>query len=573
MKNQEIAEVFNNIADILEINDENPFRIRAYRKAAQNIENLSSDIEDVIKQKKLEDIPGIGKDLAQKITEYVSTGKIKFYEDLRKGISKGILDFMEIPGIGPKTAKVLYKDLKIRNIRDLQSKAKKGKIKNVYGIKEKTIENILKGIDFLKKSEGRIPLNVAIRISGEIIERLKKSKDVVKIEPAGSLRRRRETVRDVDIVVASKKPKGIMDIFVKLPQIKQVSAHGSTKSSIITKENVQVDLRVVKPESFGAALAYLTGSKAHNIKLREMAVKKHLKINEYGVFEVKTDKQIAGKDEEGIYECLNLSYVPPEMREDRSEIDLALKGKIPHLLDIKDIKGDLHIHSDASDGALGLDEISDICKKRGYEYIVITEHSKTLGVAGGLSEKELFSQMKKIDKINKKLRGFRILKGTEVDILGDGSLDYKDSVLKELDFVIAAIHSGFKQSKDILTKRIINAMENKFVNMIAHPTGRLFGTRDAYQLDISKILKFAKDTHTAIEINAYPDRLDLNDINCQEAKNIGVTLGISTDSHTRDQFNNMIFGVYVARRGWLEKSNVLNTLHLKDLLRKVSKKR
>lgn len=580
MRNNEIAEIFNKIADILEIKEENPFRIRAYRKAASNIESLSTDVEELIKEKKLEDIPGIGKDLAGKIEEYTSSGKIKFYEDLKRKVPKGILEFMEIPGVGPKTAEVLYKDLKIRNTKELQMKAKAGKIKEIRGIKEKTIENILKGVNFLKKSEGRTPLNVALKISEGIIAKLKKLKDVIRIESAGSLRRRKETVRDIDIVVAAKKAKDIMNAFVNLAQVKEVLAHGLTKSSVRTAERIQIDLRVVEPESFGAALAYLTGSKAHNIRLREMGVKKHLKINEYGVFKVGTNKKtahpqqgrkIAGRDEEQIYGCLNLSYVPPEMREDRGEIELAQKNKIPKLLEISDIKADLHIHSEASDGSLSLEEIAEISKKKGYKYIVITEHSKTLGIAGGLDEKELFKEMKKIDKINKELKNFRILKGTEVDILADGTLDYKNDVLKELDFVIAAIHSGFKQTKDILTKRIIKAMQNKFVNMIAHPTGRLMGVRDAYAVDINKILKCARDTNTAIEINAYPDRLDLNDINCQTAKDMGVMLGISTDAHTREQFDNMIFGVYVARRAWLEKKNVLNTFELKDFFKKIKK--
>lgn len=578
MKNQEIAEIFNKIADILEIEEENPFRIRAYRKAAQNIEGLSKDIEDIVREKKLEEIPGIGKDLAQKIEEYVSKGKMKAYEDLKKGVSKGVLEFMEIPGVGPKTAKVLYKDLGIKNLKELQFKAKTGKIKHIFGIKEKTIENILRGIDFLKKSEGRTPLNVALNISEDIMGRLKKSKAVNRIEAAGSLRRRKETVRDIDIIATSNKPKEIMDIFVGLPYVKEVLAHGPTKSSVITKERIQVDLRVVEPGSFGSALAYLTGSKAHNIKLREMGVKKHFKINEYGVFSLKgagakgkAGRKIAGKEEDEIYRSLGLSYVPPEMREDRGEIELAKNDKIPKLLDIADIKADLHVHSEASDGTLSLEEIAEISKKKGYKYIVITEHSKTLKIAHGLSEKELFSEMKKIDKLNKRLRAFRILKGIEVDIMGDGTLDYKDNVLRELDFVIASVHSGFKQSKEALTGRILRAMENNFVRMIAHPTGRLMGVRDAYEIDMQKILKTARDTNTALEINAYPDRLDLNDINCKSAKEIGVMLGIGTDSHTKEQFDNMIYGVYVARRGWLGKKNILNALDLDDFLKRIKK--
>jgi len=571
MKNQEIAEIFNKIADILEIKEENIFRIRAYRRASQNIGSLTKDVEDIIKEEKLEDIPGIGKDLAKKIDEYVKTGKMKFYEDLKKEIPKGMLAFMDIPGVGPKTAKVIYEDLKIKNIEDLIVKAKAGKIKKVFGIKDKTIENILRGIDFLKKSEGRTPLYIAMKISNEIINELKKLKEISQIEAAGSLRRRKETVRDIDIVSASTKPKGIMDKFVSLPQVKEILAHGQTKSSIITKEEIQVDLRVVEPECYGAALAYLTGSKEHNVKLREMAVKKHLKINEYGVFKVKADRKIAGKDEEGIYKSLGLSYVPPEIRENRGEIELAIKDSLPKLVELKDMKGDLHLHSEASDGNLSVPEIAELAKAKGYEYIVVTDHSKTLVIAGGLKEKELVLQMEKIDALNKRIKGFRVLKGAEVDILADGTLDYNDGILKELDFVIAAIHAGFKQSREQLTKKIISAMENKYVNMIAHPTGRLMGVRDSYDIDIAKVLKAARDTNTAVEINAYPDRLDLNDINCKLAKETGVMIGIGTDSHSKEHMDNMIFGINVARRGWLEKKDVLNTLKINDFLKKIKK--
>ncbi|NQT23592.1 MAG: DNA polymerase/3'-5' exonuclease PolX [Candidatus Omnitrophica bacterium] len=576
MLNKEIALIFIRIADILEIKDDNPFRIRAYRKAAQQIESLSEDVSALRDKKKLEDIPGIGKDLSKKIEEYIRTRKINFYEKLKKQTPKGVLEFIEIPGVGPKTAKVLYKDLKIRNLEDLQIRAKAGKIKNIPGLKEKTINNILQGIDFLKQSRGRIPLHIAIGISSEIISKLKKVKNIKRIEAAGSLRRSRETVRDIDIVASSKNPKKIMAEFVKVPKAEDVVAHGLTKSSIRTHGNVQVDLRVVGDDSYGAALAYLTGSKAHNVRLREIAVRKGLKINEYGVYKVKgkaraSGMRIAGKNEKEIYESLNLSYVPPEMREDRGEIEAAGKKTLPKLIEITDIKADLHMHSEASDGILSLEEIAEISKKKGYEYIVITDHSKTLGVAGGLSKKDLFRQMKQIDMINKKMKGLRILKGTEVEILGDGRLDYSDAVLKELDFVIAAVHSGFKQPENVLTERIMRAMENKNVSMIAHPTGRLMGVRDAYEINMEKILKCARDAKTTLEINSYPDRLDLNDINTKAAKEAGVTIGIGTDSHTREQFDNMAFGISVARRGWLEKKDVLNTLNLEDFLRKIKK--
>ena len=571
MRNQEIAEIFNNIADILEIKSENRFRIRAYRKAAETLENLTKDVEEVAKNKALSDLSGIGKDLAGKIEEYIKKGKIKAYEDLKKSIPKPILQLMTIPGVGPKRAKLLCDKLKIKNIKDLKKKAEEGKIEGISGLKEKTRANILRGIDFLKKSEGRTPLRTAVNICDEIISRLKKIPEVKNISPAGSLRRMKETVRDIDILVASNNPEKVMNVFAKLPQVKENPVHGPTKSSVITKDKIQVDLRVVEPASFGAALCYLTGSKSHNIALRKMAVGKGLKINEYGIFRVKTNKKIAGKDEKEIYAALNLAYVPPELREDKGEIDAALKDKLPHLVDLGDIKGDLHVHSKSSDGFLKLEEIASTCKDMGYEYVIITDHSKTLRIARGLSEKDLTLNVKKIRKLNKKLKGIRLLAGSEVDILKDGKMDYKDSILKELDFVIAAVHSGFKQSKAVLTTRIIKAMENKHVNMIAHPTGRLMGVRDAYEVDTEKIFKVAKATNTALEINAYPERLDLDDNATRRAKELGVMIGIATDAHKKKHFGNMIFGVSVARRGWLEKKHILNAFRLDEFLKRIKK--
>ena len=571
MKNLEIAEIFNNMADILEIKGENPFRIRAYRKAAQNIEGLSEDVRKIAREKKLENLPGIGKDLAGKIEEYIATNKIKAYEKLKKSVSKPVLELMDIPGVGPKTAMVLCDKLKVKSIRDLKKKACEGKIKGIPGIKEKTITNILRGIDFLRKSEGRTLLGQAVKISEEIIARLRKLPEVKRIEPAGSLRRKRDTVRDIDILITSGGPRKVMDVFTRLPEARDVLADGPTKSSIITKGEVQVDLRVVKPTSFGSALCYLTGSKSHNIRLRKMAAQKGLKINEYGVFNVKTSKKIAGAEEKDVYKTLDLPWIPPEIREDRGEIEAAMKNKLPRLLELKDIRGDLHAHSDSSDGVLSFEKIAAICQKRGYEYVVVSDHSKTLRVAGGLSEKDLLTNIKKVRKLNNRFKKIRLLIGSEVDILSDGEMDYKNDILKELDFVIAAIHSGFKQPKAVQTKRILKAMDNKYVNMIAHPTGRLMGVREGYEIDLERILKEAKATNTALEINAYPERLDINDRGARRAKEFGVMIGVATDAHVEDQFENMRFGVSVARRGWLEKKDVLNALDLEHLLKKIKK--
>ena len=571
MKNREIAEIFNNVADILEIQDENPFRIRAYRKAAENIEGLAEDIEKVQKDGKLLDLSGIGKDLAGKIEEYLKTGKMEFYEKLKKGVSKPVLELMTIPGVGPRTAKLLCDKLKIKSINDLKRKASQGKVKGIPGIKEKTVTNILRGIDFLNKSGERMSLGIALKISDEIVSELKKVPGVKKIITAGSLRRMTETVRDIDILVTSKSPKNVMKVFTRLPEIKEVLVHGPTKSSLITKDEIQIDLRVVEPASFGAALCYFTGSTGHNIRLRKMAIEKGLKINEYGVFKVKGNKKIAGREEGEIYNALKLAYVPPEMREDRGEVELALKDKLPRLIESGDIKGDLHVHSASSDGVLSFEAIASACQDMGYKYVVIADHSKTLRIAGGLTEKDLFANIKKVRKLNKKLKNIRLLIGSEVDILDDGRLDYADSVLRELDFVIAAIHSGFKQPKEKITNRVLKAIDSRHVNMVAHPTGRLMGVRDGYEIDLEKIFKKAKATKTALEINAFPQRLDLDDKRVKRAKELGVMLGIATDTHAREQFYNMRFGVSVARRGWLEKKNVLNTFDLEGFLKKIKK--
>ncbi len=569
MKNLEVAQIFRNIAKILEIKNDNPFKIRAYERGAQNIEGLTRDLEDFIKSDTLTEIPGVGRDLSGKIKEFDKTGKIKMFEDLKKTIPAGLLDLLNIPSIGPKTAGLLYEKLKIKNIADLEKAIEKKKLSNIFGIKEKTIENILKGIGIVKKGKERLTLAQATLIAEEFIRQLEKFPEVKKISAAGSLRRQKETVRDIDILVISQSPGKIMKVFTGSPQVKDVLAKGVTKSSVRTRDDVQVDCRVVEQKSFGAALLYFTGSKNFNIKLRQLAIKKGQKVNEYGIF--KKNKFIAGKTEEEIFKLLGMPYIEPELREDTGEIELAIKSKLPELLELKNIKGDLHAHSRWSDGGNTILEMASVAKKLGYGYIAITDHSQSLKVARGLSIPDLKKKKREIDKVNNKLGAFRVLFGTEVDIDSKGGIDYPDKILKEFDVVVAAVHSGFKQSKAQLTKRIIKACQNKYVHIIAHPTGRLWGAREAYEIDFDEILRVARRTNTYLEINGFPERLDLGDLNCRRAKDAGLKLAIGTDAHTTDQLANMRFGVSVARRGWLSKEDVINTLPVDELLEIIKK--
>ena len=571
MRNQEIAKIFNDISDILEIKGDNPFRIRAYRRAAQNIDGLAKDVAE-ISVEELQEIPGIGDDLAGKIQEYVKTGNLKFYDELKKEVPPGLVDLLSVPGLGPKTAKLLLEKLHIKDIDDLEKHAKEGKLKGLPGIQARTEENILKGIAMIKRHPGRFPIGRVLPVAEGILGKLKEKAPVNKLSIAGSLRRWKDTIKDIDVLATSKDPHKVMDVFVHLPQVKEVLMKGPTKSSLITNEGIQVDLRVVDEGSFGAALAYFTGSKEHNIRLREMAVKKGLKINEYGIFDVKTEKKLGGENEGDVYKILDMSYIPPELREDTGEIEAALEGRLPELVEMGDIKGDLHVHTKSSDGSHDIQELIDAAKARGYEYLAITDHSKGLAVARGLSIEQVLEQNKKIKALNKKLKGFKLLSGTEMDIKSDGSLDYPDEVLKQLDIVVASIHSGFRQSKEQITKRLVSAMKNPYVSIIAHPSGRLIGERDAYEIDMDEVLMTAKETGTAIEINAYPLRLDLSDIYVKKAKEMGVSLAINTDTHVIYQFDFMAYGVGTARRGWLEKKDVLNSLRYAMLMKRLSEK-
>ncbi len=568
MTNQEIADILIHISKILDIQGENPFKIRAYIKASQTIENLTYQLSSLEDKDKIMELPGIGEGIAKKLKELLETGKLKYYEDLKKSEYAPLIEFLKIPGMGPKHAKLVHDELGVKSIEELRKTAEAGKLRELPGLGEKVEQNILQGIQQVQKFKERYSLAFIYPRAQNIVEELKKVKEVKQITLGGSLRRMKETIGDVDILVASEKPKPVMDAFVNLPQVAKVVAKGSTRSTIMTKDGFQVDIRVVKPESFGAAQHYFTGSKAHNIRIRSLGQDNGLKINEYGVF--KKEKRIAGKTEEEVFKSVDLPYIPPELREDQGEIEAAQNGELPSLIELKDIQGDLHVHTNWTDGNNTIEEMAQAAKKRGYRYIAICDHSPTVGITNGLTEERLLKQINEIEKLNRKLKDFKILSGIEVDIRSNSQLDLEDEILKKLDVVVAAVHTKFTQPKDEMTKRILKAIENPNVDIIAHPTGRLIGKREPYQVDMDKIMDACKANEKVLELNAYPERLDLSDINCKKAKEKGVKIAISTDAHADAHLEWMKFGVATAKRGWIEPQDVINTLPLSKLLKLLS---
>lgn len=573
--NSEIAELFDQLADLLEIKGENLFRIRAYRNAARTVSGLTKSADEMIREKEdFFELPGIGKDLASKIEEIVTTGKLGLLEKTRKSMPPGLGDLMKIQGLGPRRIKTLYENLKIKSMADLKRAVETEKIRELPGFGEKLEEDIRHEIERVKRVEGNIRLSQAEETGVPLVEYFKKLKGVKKTVIAGSFRRAKETVRDLDILVTCDKNSKVMESFVNYEDVDKIVSHGDTRSTIILRSGIQVDMRVVPEESYGAALIYFTGSKAHNIAIRKLAVKKGLKINEYGIYRVKdrstgrriNEKLLAGRTEEDVYREIGLPFIEPELREDTGEIEAALKGRLPHLITLKDIRGDLHTHTNLTDGHSTLSEMAAAAKEKGYEYIANTEHSEHVAVAHGLNGKALLKQVKEVDKFNEKTKGITILKGVEVDILDDGSLDIDNEVLKELDFTVCAVHYKFNLPQKKQTERIIRAMDNPFFNILAHPTGRLINERDPYEIDMERILKAAKERGCIIEENSHPYRLDLTDINCKLAKELGVKIAISTDSHSAGDLDFMRFGVSQARRGWIEPGNVINTRSLRELL-------
>jgi DNA polymerase (family 10) len=565
MKNQIIADVLYQIADLLDLKGEIFFKTRAYRIAAQTIEVLDEDIETIIKQDRIRGISGIGEALAKKIKELVETGELRYFEELKKEIPKELLKMIEIPGLGPKKVAAIYKNLKIKTIPELKQACKDGKLRNLEGFGSITEQNILRGIQMKEKTSGRVLLDLAYIDGLNYVNYLKKCDKIKRISLAGSLRRCKETIGDLDILASSNKPKEVMDFFTNYDDIKQILLKGITKTSVVLNDDLQVDLRVVEDKSFGAALQYFTGSKEHNVKMRSLAIKQGYKLNEYGLFNKKIDKFVVGENEEELYNKLGLTYIEPELRENRGEIQAAKEQKLPNLVKLNDIKGDLHIHSIYSDGFEKIEDIGNFCKKKGYKYVGITDHSQSLHIARGLNEDKIKKKIKEIEILNKKFNDFKIYCGTECDIKSDGSLDYPNRILKMFDYVCIGIHMGFKMDSKQATNRYLKAMENEYVTFIAHLTCRLIGRREPFELDFEKIFNKAKETNTHLEVNSFPDRLDLNDINIKIAKEKGVKFVLGTDSHHISQLSFMQYGISTARRGWLEKTDILNTYSINEI--------
>jgi DNA polymerase (family 10) len=571
MINSRIAKIFRSIAMYLDAKGV-AFKPRAYQKAAQSLETLEKDLKEIYKEgglKALAEIPGVGKSLASKIKEYLETGQIAEYENLKKELPVDMEELAKIEGLGPKTIFILYEKLKIKNISDLERALEKHQIRNLEGFGEKSEENLELALEFFKKSAGRFLLGEIYDEALKLKNDLAKVKGVSKIEIAGSIRRFKETIGDIDILAVSSNPIELMNRFISLENVAEVYMKGKTKSALRLIKGIDVDLRVVPLKSWGSALNYFTGSKEHNIALREIAKSKGLKLNEYGLFKIKNNQeiQIAGETEKELYFALKMNYIEPEMRENTGEIELALAHRLPKLVKLEDIKGDLQVHSNWSDGKFSMEEMVEQALKLNYQYLLFTDHSKSLGIANGMNEEKVLKQMSFIDKLNQKYRGkIKILKGIELNILKDGRVDISDKILEKLDIVGASIHSYFRMTKNEMTNRIKKAMANKNIDIIFHPTGRLLLQREAYEVDMEELFKYAQKTKTIFEINASYERLDLSDNLIRLGSIYNVLFSLGTDSHYLKQLNNMIFGVGQARRGWLSKEKVINSKNSKELI-------
>ena len=571
VQNSDVSDIFNKVADLLEIEGANPFRVRAYRNAARTISSLPRSVSDMIEsEENLTELPGIGEDLAGKIKEVVQTGSLAQLEALESSTPSELSRLMKVAGLGPKRVKAIYENLGVVDLKSLKEAAEKGKVRELEGFGKKTEQTILEELEDVEDREERIKLMEAEQRASPLVAYLRKTKGIKEITVAGSYRRRKETVGDLDILVTCKKGSNVMDRFAEYEDVKKVVSKGTTRSTIVLRSGLHVDLRVLRQVSYGAALHYFTGSKAHNIAVRKLGVKKKVKINEYGVFKGK--KRTAGKTEKQVFEAVNLPYIEPELRENRGEVEAAQKGSLPQLVGLDDIRGDLHAHTKETDGHASLKEMADAAKAHGYDYLGITDHSKKVTMARGLDAKRLAEQIKEIDRLNGKLKDIVILKGIEVDILEDGSLDLGDDILKELDLTVCSVHYHRKLSKKKMTERIIRAMDNPYFNIFAHPTGRLINERNPYEIDLERIMEAAKERGCYLEVNAHPDRLDLTDRHCKMAKDMGLKLAVSTDAHSVADLDFIRYGLDQARRGWLEADDIINTRSLRELRKRLKRK-
>jgi len=572
LTNREVARILQTIADYLEIKGEVIYKALAYRRAADNIVNLGRDINEVWREGKLRDIPGVGEALSKKLGELLGTGRLGYYEQLQEEIPSGVVELLAIPDVGPKTAKLLWERLGIASVAEAERAARQGQLRHLPGLGLKSEAKILAGIQALHRRSDRISLGTAWPVAQEVLAALGNDCPAVqRATTAGSLRRMKATIGDIDLLVASTEPEAVMEAFVSLPQVGKVSLRGLTKTSVILHNGLQVDLRVLPPERYGSLLQYFTGSKAHNVALRGLAQSQGLSLSEYGF--KRGEEEIICAEEKEVYQALGLLWIPPELREDRGEIEAAQSGALPELIELADIQGDLHIHTDWSDGAVSLAQMAEAARARGYRYAVISDHSHGLGVAGGLTAERLREQRAEIDRLNEEQRtsDLRLLQGAEVEIKADGSLDFPDEVLAELDVVIASLHSGLRQERERITARLISAMRNPHVDIIGHPLGRIIGQREESAVDIDAVLEAAAETGTIMEVNAIPARLDLDDVHIRRAVKMGVKLAINSDAHNLESLAVMAYGVATARRGWAEARDVVNTLPLDELLKLVAK--
>lgn len=569
-RNREVAKALDEISLLLQIEGEDKFKFLSYARAARSITGLGEDIEAIRSRGELTSIPGIGKAIAEKIESFLDTGEIKLLTELRERIPVKVWELDAIPDVGPKTIMLLYKELGVTDLDSLQKALDAGNLDGLKGMGKKTIEKISEGIEIARAGASRTLLADALPVAERLVGYLQALPDVKQVVVAGSLRRRRETIRDIDVLVNASEGSETMAAFVAFDSAVDVLVRGPTKSSIRLKDGLQVDLRILPSESFGAGLQYFTGNVDHNVKLRALAKKKNLRLNEYGLFS--DEKQIAGQEEAGVYKALGLDYIPPELREDMGEIEAAQEGELPKLVKLEDIRGDLHSHTDQSDGKNTIDEMLDTAARKNYEYYCVSDHTKSLTIANGLDEARVLKRIEEIDAINKSgKRKMKILKGAEVDILANGELDLDDSVLDQLDLITLSIHSRMKDTREVMTERVCHAMESKYAHILGHPTGRLLLRRPEFEIDLEKVFETAKRNNVVMELNAHPQRLDLNVGNLRAAKRWGLKVAINTDAHRTEELDFMKYGVFQARRGWIERNDVVNTLPLKELMKSFRK--